>query len=89
MTGIQGAALTQNSMDRREREILRARVAIERKETVRTLSEFPSPNQQQGGLLVEAIRAGGPRHTVEEQADHYVEKAPRIAGDARDRGERL
>jgi hypothetical protein len=71
LTGVIGTALTQNFMGRREREKLRAQAAVERKETIKTVSELLAANQLQAELLVEAVEAGEAPEKVEQRKDEY------------------
>ncbi len=69
--GVIGTALTQNFMDRREREKMRAQAAVERKETIKSVSELLAANQLQAELLVEAVEAGEAPDEVEQRKDEY------------------
>lgn len=58
LTGVLGTALTQNFMDRREREKLRSQAAIARKEAVKELSQLMAARQLHAELFVEGIESG-------------------------------
>lgn len=71
LTGVLGTALTQNFMDRREREKLRAEAVAARKEAVSQLSELMTARHLQAELLLEAVESGAPPEEIERlKAEH-------------------
>jgi hypothetical protein len=71
LTGVLGTALTQNFMDRREREKLRSQAVIARKEAVKELSELMAARQLHAQLFVEAIESGASSEEIaQRKAEH-------------------
>jgi hypothetical protein len=73
LTGVLGTALTQNFMDRREREKLRSQGAIARKEAVKEFSELIAARLLQAQLFAEAVESGASSEEIGQRNAEYQE----------------
>ena len=73
LTGVLGTAVTQNFLDRREREKLRSQATAERKEVLKKFSELVLARQTQALLLIEGVENNAPKKDLEKRKSDYDE----------------